>query len=173
MKILITIIVILIVAFGAYYFFWKEDIPKPAITSFEECVAAGNPVMESYPRQCRAGDKNFIEEIALQYKDIIRIDSPKSGEKIANPVKIEGQARGNWYFEASFPLEIIDEDGTVLAQVPIQAVGEWMTTDYTTFRAEVPFKQPKGNTGKIIFHKDNPSGLPENDDSVTIPIRFK
>lgn len=33
------------------------------ITSFEECVAAGNPVMESYPRQCRAGDTVFVEEI--------------------------------------------------------------------------------------------------------------
>ena len=34
------------------------------ISSFDECVAAGNPVMESYPRQCRAGDNLFIEEIA-------------------------------------------------------------------------------------------------------------
>lgn len=30
------------------------------ITTFEECVAAGNPIMESYPRQCRAGGKTFI-----------------------------------------------------------------------------------------------------------------
>jgi len=33
------------------------------ITSFEECVAAGNPVMESYPRQCRANGQLFVEEI--------------------------------------------------------------------------------------------------------------
>jgi hypothetical protein len=33
------------------------------VTSFEECVAAGNPVMESYPRQCRAGDKHFVENV--------------------------------------------------------------------------------------------------------------
>ncbi len=33
------------------------------INSFEECVAAGNPVMESYPRQCNAGGKTFTEEI--------------------------------------------------------------------------------------------------------------
>jgi len=33
-----------------------------SVTSFEECVAAGNPVMESYPRQCRTADgKNFVE----------------------------------------------------------------------------------------------------------------
>jgi len=34
------------------------------ITSFEECVEAGNPVMESHPRQCRAGDRLFVEQIA-------------------------------------------------------------------------------------------------------------
>jgi hypothetical protein len=33
------------------------------VTNFEECLAAGNPAMESYPRQCRHGDQTFVEEI--------------------------------------------------------------------------------------------------------------
>lgn len=33
------------------------------VSSFEECVLAGNPIMESYPRQCVDGDNLFIEEI--------------------------------------------------------------------------------------------------------------
>ena len=38
------------------------------ITNFEECVAAGNAVMESYPRQCRSADgRLFVEEIAFPY----------------------------------------------------------------------------------------------------------
>lgn len=43
---------------------------KPKVTSFEQCVAEGNPVMESYPRQCRsqAGDL-FVEEIKDIPKD--------------------------------------------------------------------------------------------------------
>ncbi|MDP6627406.1 MAG: Kazal-type serine protease inhibitor domain-containing protein [Methanopyri archaeon] len=43
------------------------------IDSFEECIAAGNPAMESYPRQCRsAGGRTFTEEIvdALPIKDV-------------------------------------------------------------------------------------------------------
>ncbi len=37
---------------------------KQIITNFEECVKAGNPVMESYPRQCRLSDgTNFVEEL--------------------------------------------------------------------------------------------------------------
>ncbi|MFC1753833.1 hypothetical protein ACFL96_10660 [Thermoproteota archaeon] len=39
-----------------------ED-PAPTVTNFDECIAAGNPAMESYPRQCRHGDRTFTEEI--------------------------------------------------------------------------------------------------------------
>jgi hypothetical protein len=35
---------------------------KP-ISSFEECVAQGNPVLESYPRQCTADGKTFVEPL--------------------------------------------------------------------------------------------------------------
>ena len=40
--------------------------PAKPILSFDECVAAGNPVMESYPRQCRAGDRTFMEDVTPQ-----------------------------------------------------------------------------------------------------------
>lgn len=33
--------------------------PPNEITSFEECVDAGNPVMESYPEQCSANGRTF------------------------------------------------------------------------------------------------------------------
>jgi hypothetical protein len=44
---------------------WRctRAIPKETITSFEECAAAGNPVAESYPRQCHADGKTFVEKI--------------------------------------------------------------------------------------------------------------
>lgn len=34
------------------------------VTDFESCAAAGYPVMESYPRQCRAGGKTYTEKIS-------------------------------------------------------------------------------------------------------------
>ena len=42
------------------------DLPDPVaqeVNSFEDCVAAGNPVMESYPRQCNHNGQNFVEVI--------------------------------------------------------------------------------------------------------------
>lgn len=38
----------------------SEDVN---VIDFESCIAAGNPAMESYPRQCRSGDNTYIEEI--------------------------------------------------------------------------------------------------------------
>jgi len=35
---------------------------RVAVTNFEECVAAGFPVMESYPEKCRAGEKIFVRD---------------------------------------------------------------------------------------------------------------
>ena len=38
---------------------------KNQIDSFEDCVSAGNPVMESYPRKCSTQDgNNFVEDIS-------------------------------------------------------------------------------------------------------------
>ena len=37
------------------------------ITNFDECIAAGNPIMESHPRQCRSSDgQTFVEDIGIQ-----------------------------------------------------------------------------------------------------------
>lgn len=41
----------------------EQPTEEPAITNFEECVAAGNPVMESYPRQCTFDGQTFVEEM--------------------------------------------------------------------------------------------------------------
>jgi hypothetical protein len=40
-------------------------VDEATVTNFEECIEAGNPAMESYPRQCKHGDKTFTEEISL------------------------------------------------------------------------------------------------------------
>jgi hypothetical protein len=57
----------LIALLSAFVVLWRPKVtekPKNEITSFEQCAAAGNPVMESYPRQCRTPDGlHFVETI--------------------------------------------------------------------------------------------------------------
>lgn len=41
-------------------------------SNFEECVKAGNPVMESYPMQCRSNGKTFVQ-IVLSKNELIKL----------------------------------------------------------------------------------------------------
>ncbi|OGZ27417.1 MAG: hypothetical protein A2365_03000 [Candidatus Nealsonbacteria bacterium RIFOXYB1_FULL_40_15] len=102
----------------------------------------------------------------------IRIFSPYSGQEVENSVDIKGEARGGWFFEADFPVKIVNEDGEVLDQKPASAQGDWMTEDFVPFSATPEFS-PNSETGKIIFEKANPSGLEENARTVEVPVVFK
>ena len=48
--------ILILLGIIAVYFLYTASRPEQTIintvTNFEECAAAGNPVMESYPRQC-------------------------------------------------------------------------------------------------------------------------
>ena len=152
------------------FFVWQET---RSIHSFEECEAAGFPVMESYPRQCNAGGNNFVEEIQLPFEnDKVRVFEPAAEATVTSPLTVRGEARGNWYFEASFPVELLDGNGQRLVIVPAQAQGEWMTTEFVPFEVALTFEAPLTPTGTLRLIKDNPSGLPEHDDVVEIPVRF-
>lgn len=50
------------------------------IESFEECVRAGNPIMESYLRQCRSGGNTFVEVVENLPKPCTREYMPVCGE---------------------------------------------------------------------------------------------
>lgn len=104
---------------------------------------------------------------------LIRVVSPRPNDLVASPLTIEGEARGYWYFEASFPVRLMDGNGKELAVVPAQAQGEWMTTEYVPFKVTLEFAEPDTAVGTLVLEKDNPSGLPENADELRLPVRFK
>ena len=107
------------------------------------------------------------------HADLIVVDSPKTASIVSSPLVVSGKARGTWYFEASFPVELLDAQGTAIAQTPAKAQGDWMTTEFVPFTVTLSFaKQPVGSHGTLILKKDNPSGDPAHEDSLSIPILF-
>lgn len=174
-------VLVVFAVLGVGYFIIRSGNPTPSATTFEECVAAGNPVMESYPRQCNTKDgKHFVEDIgnALDKNDLIRITSPLPGNVVSSPVTITGEARGTWYFEASFPVFITDWDGKIIGQGIATAQSNWMTSEFVPFVATLTFDTAEisgqySDRGTLILKKDNPSGLPEHDDALEIPIHLK
>ena len=111
--------------------------------------------------------------------DLIVLDLPQPEAVINSPLHLTGKARGGWYFEASFPVTLTNWDGLVIAEGPATAVGDWMTSDFVPFTMDLTFTSPYTagdpdfmKNGTLILKKDNPSGLPENDDALEIPVRF-
>ena len=61
--------------------------------------------------------------------DLIQVDSSFASTTFVSPMTVTGTARGGWYFEASFPVELRDGNGSLLASSVAQAQGDWMTTN--------------------------------------------
>jgi len=103
----------------------------------------------------------------------IKIDLIKSNQIIESPLIITGQARGGWFFEASFPIKLVDSQGELVAQTIASTKGEWMTDDFVPFSATLEFASlEKTNQGTLIFIKDNPSDMRELDDQLSISVLY-
>ena len=103
----------------------------------------------------------------------INVFTPVKGETVTSPLVVLGEVPGNWSFEASFPVSIEDLNGLVENKVAAQLIGDWMTSDMVPFSATLDYGATIVGDGVLVLRRDNPSGLPENDDSVTIPLRFE
>ena len=147
---ILTIVIVLIVTLGAgifYYYSNSADAPSVPIDEF--------PTDE-------------------EHDDLIRLRTPRAGEEIRSPLVVTGEARGYWFFEASFPMYLVDWDGKIIAQGIAQAQDEWMTEDFVPFEATLTFEMPLyEERGALILRKDNPSGLPEHDDALEVQIFYK
>lgn len=169
---LFVLLIIGLLGFSKY-----EDNKKVEddVKDFESCVKAGNAILESYPERCVTKDgKSFTRDIGneLEKIDLIRLESPRPGDKVESPLVLSGEARGYWFFEASFPVRLIDENGNELVSYYATAKSEWMTENFVPFETKLVFNKPETSKGKLILQKDNPSGLPEHDDFLEIPVRF-
>jgi hypothetical protein len=58
------VIAIAVLIIAAIAFFMLVGKRSPVVTNFDECAAAGYPIMESYPEQCSTPDgRTFIREL--------------------------------------------------------------------------------------------------------------
>lgn len=111
---------------------------------------------------------------AEEKKDLIVVETPQPNSVLQSSFEIKGRARGYWFFEASFPIVLVAADGTVLLESYIMTADEWMTENFVSFSKTFSFENPtNAKSGTLILKKDNPSGLPENDDALLIPVLFQ
>lgn len=114
------------------------------------------------------------ESTVTTTQEMITVNTPVPNAQVTSPLEITGSARGNWYFEASFPIRLVDMDGNIIATSHAQAQGDWMTENFVPFTSTLTWASTSttATSGVLILMRDNPSGLPEHDTQIEIPVVF-
>lgn len=133
------------------------------VTLFTGCKFLDRFTTTDRDAEVQASPVTVVEEEELTPDLDIEITSPEANAEVSFPLTIIGKARGTWYFEGSFGVRLLDNDGKELVVTFAQAQDDWTTEDFVPFTATID-SIPAGSTGgTIVFAKDNPSGLPQND----------
>mgnify|MGYP001569834116 CR=1 FL=1 len=110
--------------------------------------------------------------IGLDETTELTVAEPLADDVVESPLAVAGEAVGSWYFEANFPIKLIDADGRVLAESPATAEEEWTTEEMVSFTASLEFDPAGAELGYLLFGKANPSDLPVGEEWVKLPVRF-
>lgn len=137
------------------------NIPEPPVISRE-------PVINN--QLATTSDSQAAIPIATSTV-AVSVFSPAAGTTVASPLAISGQAPGSWFFEATLPIKLIAADGTEIVSHYGQAMSDWMVPGLVPFTSILEFTTT-ATSGYLVISKDNPSGLPENDDSFLVPVNF-
>lgn len=105
--------------------------------------------------------------------DIV-VTLPFPGAVTGKSFSVLGKARGYWFFEASFPVRVLDKDGNQIGVALASPVsGEWMTTEFVDFKAELAVPDTYLGPATLVLEKDNPSGDSERDAQVSFPFTIE
>ena len=153
----IVVLLLIVIALLAWMLFVKSveapSVPVATTTPSETTAPPG--VSTSVPRPLH-------ENIVVTY--------PKANASVPKTFTVTGKAPGSWFFEAQAPVMVQTPDGEKIAQGTANAIGDWMTTKLVDFKADISVNPAYSGPATLVLLKDNPSGLPENDDSLEIPI---
>lgn len=104
----------------------------------------------------------------------IEVYFPKDNQEVKSPIKITGKARGFWFFEGSFPIDLVDSSGNIITSTIATSTEGWMTENFIDFSATLEFSKPTSTIhALLVLKKDNPSGNPDFDASIFIPVLLK
>ncbi len=102
--------------------------------------------------------------------EFVRVELPTV---VTSPLTLRGEARGYWFFEASFPVRLVADDGTELASGFVTATGDWMTEGFVPFEGTLEFEVSEPTQATLVLERDNPSGLAEHDAAARYPVSLR
>ncbi len=102
----------------------------------------------------------------------IKVTSPAPNAEFQTQILISGEAKGSWYFEATFPIRLEDGAGKVLASTMATAQSDWQSAEMVPFKAEITYEADKPIDATLVFQNDNPSGMIENQKEFRQPVKL-
>jgi len=159
------LIVILIAAAGYGVYYWQQTKVQGLTQQSSDLQTKLQKANETISKQ-----PNYTYKSAKGVN--ITVYTPMAKAKLTSPVTIMGEVPGDWSFEGQFPVELNDATGKTVIKSPAMLQGDWTTTDLVPFSVTLKFNGQPSGAGTLILHKDNPSGLAANDDTLTIPVEF-
>ena len=148
---IILLIFVLVIALGGYLFLK----PKKEKYGFKDSLSGYSP-----------------EEIQ-KFNSTSEIYRPSSNSKVNSPLYVTGRVPAGWMFEGIVQVKLLDAGRNIIAQSPGKEAhpGTWMDTEPDEFKSTLTFTT-SAKSGFLVVSADNPSGLPENDKSYEIPVKF-
>lgn len=97
---------------------------------------------------------------------------PSPGGTIVGPLVIRGYVPKSWTFEGQFRMQLLDSKRNIILddRVPVEWDSE--NSKNTLYFVESYNFHTNAGSGFLILRNDNPSGLPENEKSTEIKVKF-
>lgn len=175
-KLLFVVLALLVAGLLVYgTYLWQQR----EVDSLNQKISTLNAQIKQSKNSDTTTTQNQVPEQTMTYTSLkgvsIKLFRPEKGDLVTTPLVVMGEVPGNWSFEASFPVKLLDSNGKVLADETAELQADWMTDSMVPFVTKLTYNAndvTKGTTGKLVLTKDNPSGLEKNDDSLTIEVKF-
>ena len=175
---LMVILLVFLVAFAAVAgtYSWQQGRVNSLNAKIKNLNSQVSTLSSKLSQACQPTQQTNPTCISYEYMSAkgipVLIYSPIKNSTVTNPVAIIGEVPGNWSTEAQFPVQLKDDKGNIVAQAPAHVLGNWQTTQLVPFSVQLTFTTTESGSGTLVLQKDNPSGLPQNSDFVSIPIKL-
>lgn len=83
------------------------------------------------------------------------VSLPVSSATVSSPVRVEGVAPQDWYFEAIFDAQLLDANGAVISEAPATAQTDWTVPGDIPFLAELEYASATEQRGTIVLIADS------------------
>ncbi len=141
-----------------------------AIAAVAFLVAACSPetpVADAPSSAPPAAEAPAAVEAPAPVVDTLSVSNIAAGDRVTSPLRVEGVAPNNWFFEAVLPATLL-VNGQVVAEAPAQAQTDWMAEGPVTFVAELVFTVDRDTPAELVLAEDMPG---QDANGVDLPAR--